>query len=229
MYGNGRCIKDGGDDAQNNPLGNRDDHDTFGMHRCSNRLSFTVVAQRPDPGHNDWYWESRVNLLMDNPAGMGPVCEGYTVAELTEMVRDLPVTMIGTAAFGNRGTRVTYPSKILPNAGGSFDTVGTWKQVADNLGMKFLLYTNSLGLSVFEEHPEWMRRRADGTGYRQRQIYYRMCVLPTPGKDGWLETILLPVVKEIVTKYKPDAIWMDGTGTSMRISAGVTTAKKPGN
>ncbi len=159
------------------------------------------------PGHNDWYWESRVNLHIDNHSS--PVGKGYTVAQLTEMMRDIPVSMIQVSALGNGGALTTYPSQVLPSSGGNWDTPGAWKQVAANLDWKFCIYMNSLGLDQWERHPEWMRRRADGSGYPQRGGY-RMCVKPTPGKDGWLETTLLPVVEEVVTKYKPDGIWMDG-------------------
>ncbi len=165
----------------------------------------TLSAQIP--GHNHWYWESRVNLHIDNhgrPAG-----KGYTVEQLTEVIRDIPVTMLQVSALGNDGLQTTYPSQILPSSGGDWDTPGVWKQVAANLDLKFGIYMNSMGLRQWEQHPEWMRRKADGTGYDQRENY-RMCVKPTLGKDGWLETVLLPIVKEVVSKYKPDGIWMDG-------------------
>lgn len=159
------------------------------------------------PSYNDWYWESIVNLHIDNHSR--PVGKGFTIEELTDMVRDIPVTMIQVSALGNPGVQTTFPSEILPNSGGDWDTPGAWKQVADNLGRKFCIYMNSLGLHAAEEHPEWMRRKADGSGYPQRKGF-RMCVKKSPDDDGFLDKRLLPIVKEVMTTYMPDGIWMDG-------------------
>jgi hypothetical protein len=165
-----------------------------------------LLAQTPE--HNDWYWNSRVDLHIDNHSSH--VGQGHSVEALTEMLRGIPVSMIQVSALGNGGTHTTYPSKILASsAPGDFDTPGVWKQVAKNLDRKFCIYMNSLGLQVWKEHPEWMRRRADGQGYPQRGGF-RMCVKACPDGAGFLEGRLLPLVEEVVARYQPDGIWMDG-------------------
>lgn len=168
--------------------------------------AINLLAQAP--GHNDWYWESRVNLHIDNHGN--PVGKGYTIEQLTAAIRDISVTMLQVSALGFDGLRTTYPSAILPSSGGDdWDTPGVWKQVAENLDLKFGIYINSMGLRQWQQYPEWMRRKADGSGYDQRE-HFRLCVKPTVGNDGWLETVLLPIVSEVVTRYRPDGIWMDG-------------------
>jgi len=42
------------------------------------------------------------------------------------------------------------------------------------------------------------------------------CARPIAGGTGYLEALLLPLLEEIVTKYGPDGIWVDGDHARMR-------------
>jgi len=183
------------------------------MHFNSNRfLSLGIVAMSlslfaADPQRNDWYWDSVVNLHMDNHSGL--MGKGYSVDQLTEMIKDLPVPMIQVSAFGAVGM-TTYPTKICPHPQlGDWDTLAVWRQVARNSGKRFCVYINTRGLGLPKKHPEWMQRDSRGKG-KGKNDGFDVCARPSADGDGVLETVFLPMLYEIVSRYRPDGIWVDG-------------------
>ncbi|MBT3381871.1 MAG: hypothetical protein HN742_04345 [Lentisphaerae bacterium] len=162
----------------------------------------TSEAQR-----SDWYWESIVNLHIDNHSGL--VGKGCSVEELTEMVRGIDVGLIQVSAMGNGGT-TTYQTEIMRHPElGDWDTLDTWSQVADNCGKRFCVYINTRGLHLYETNPNWSQRNAHGKG---KGIRGRLdaCVRPSPDGKGTLEQIFIPMLTEFVERHKPSGVWIDG-------------------
>jgi hypothetical protein len=156
---------------------------------------------------NDWYRDARVVLHNDNHSRL--LGKDYSLDERIAMVRDIPVPMIQVSAFGAVGT-TTYPTDIRPHPDlGDWDTLAAWKQVADRLDRRFSVYINTRGLRISKDHPEWTQRDAQGRG-KGRHGGLDICLRPSPDGSGALETLFLPMLREIVTRYQPDGIWVDG-------------------
>lgn len=156
---------------------------------------------------NEWYWDSVVNLHIDNHSGL--VGKGHSVEQLTEMMRGIPVSMIQVSAFGAVGI-TTYPTHICPHPDrGDWDTLAAWRQVATNLNTRFGVYINTRGLRLFEQNREWTQLDARGKG-KGKHSGFDVCARPSADGRGVLETVFLPMLSEIVTGYEPDAIWVDG-------------------
>lgn len=156
---------------------------------------------------NAWYWSSLVNLHIDNHSRL--VGKGHTVDELVEMVRGIPVTMIQVSAFGADGM-TTYPTRICPNpAVGDWDTPAVWREVARHLHKRFGIYINTRGLRLYRQHPEWRQLNAQDKP-KGRYNGLDVCCRPWPDGKGALEHVFLPLLREITTRYQPDAIWVDG-------------------
>ena len=163
--------------------------------------------QAKKPARNDWYRDSVVNLHIDNHSAL--VGKGHTVEQLVAMVRDIPVEMIQVSAFGAVGT-TTYPTAIRPHPHrGDWDTLAVWREVARRVGTRFGVYINTRGLRITRDHPAWTQLDAAGKG-RGRHGGLDLCVRPSADGTGALETIFLPMLKEIVSRYQPDAVWVDG-------------------
>lgn len=166
-----------------------------------------VVAMTVDAKRNDWYWDSVVNLHIDNHSGL--VGKGYSVEQLTEMLRGIDVSLIQVSAMGNGGT-TTYQTKIMRHPDlGDWDTLDVWQQVADNCGKRFCVYINTRGLRLYEKNADWMQRNAKGKGKGVRG-HFDACVRPTLDGSGTLERIFLPMLTEFVSRHKPSGVWIDG-------------------
>jgi len=61
---------------------------------------------------NDWYWDSLVNLHIDNHSRL--VGKGKTADEIAALLKPLPVDIIQVSAYGSDGAMTTYPSSASP-------------------------------------------------------------------------------------------------------------------
>ena len=160
-----------------------------------------------EPKRNEWYYDSVVNLHIDNHSSLAG--KGYTAEQLTEMVRDIPVSMIQVSAFGAVGI-TTYPTAICPHPDlGDWDTLAVWKQVAKNCGTRYGIYINTRGLGLPKTHPEWTQLDAKGKG-RGRHNGLDVCARPSADGKGVLEQVFVPLMSELGSRYQPDAVWVDG-------------------
>ncbi|TWU31138.1 alpha-L-fucosidase [Novipirellula artificiosorum] len=169
----------------------------------------------PSPGHNAWYWESGANLFVANH---NVTDKQYTSDQLSNLLSEFPaVTAVYYLAHNNEGVDVHHPSEILPNPKG-WDMTGAWKQACEASGKRFCVYVNSLGLRLNDnnENPGWVRRKADGQPYTSNghwAVGTRMCVKSSQDENGFLKAYFLPLIKEMVSRYEPDGIWVDGDWT----------------
>ncbi|MFO7903372.1 MAG: alpha-L-fucosidase, partial [Pirellulaceae bacterium] len=162
---------------------------------------------------NAWYWDTVVNLHIDNHSLL--IGQEKSAKELAAMYQDIPVDMIQVSAYGSRGNTITYRSDVLEHLEqqpkqGDWDTLAVWGAAVRRLGKRFHIYINTRGMSVHESHPEYMQQNAQGEGQGRGEGLYDACPRPAPDGDGYLEEFLLPLLREIVTKYEPGGIWVDG-------------------
>jgi len=173
-------------------------------------LCLILLAGLPlgaEPRRNDWYWDTVVNLHIDNHSLLAG--KGYTVDELADMVEGIDVSMIQVSAMGSRGT-TTYQTRIRRHPEiEDWDTLAAWRQVADRLDKRFGIYINTRGLFLHHSHPEWVQLNAMGKG-KGKGEGLDICMRASKDQSGALERVFLPMVKEFGLRDKPDALWVDG-------------------
>lgn len=159
---------------------------------------------------NDWYWSSLVNLHIDNHGRL--VGKGKTAGQIAAQLQTLPVDVVQVSAYGADGTMTTYPSSLSLVSRDDlegWDTLGIWKEAAKKAGKRFHVYINTRGLSLTKKRPDWMQVDAAGKG-KGKNGGLDACPRPSPDGTGYLETLLLPLLEEIMGRYRPDGIWVDG-------------------
>jgi len=170
-------------------------------------------------GEGHWYWDSVVNLHIDNHSN--PVGQGYSAEELAEMIRPIPVELVQVSAYGVPGHVVNYPTERLPNLRNpnlaGFDTLGAWREAAKLSGKRFHVYINTRGLRIHERHPGWMQQDFEGRGKGRGRGFYNACPRPAPNGNGYLERILLPLLEEVSRTYQPGGFWIDGDFARTRL------------
>lgn len=157
---------------------------------------------------NEGYWDSVVNLHIDNHGRL--VGKGRTADEIAALLKTLPVDIVQVSAYGADGAMTTYPSRLLsrPDLDG-WDTLAVWGEAARKAGKRFHVYINTRGLGITKKRPDWMQVDAAGKG-KGRNDGLDACPRPSADGSGYLEALLLPLLEEIMTGYRPDGIWVDG-------------------
>jgi hypothetical protein len=179
---------------------------------------FTLRAAEPGD-RSAWYWDSVVNLHVDNHRNL--VGQGHNAAEIAAMIRDIPVDMVQVSAYGAVGDSVTYPTRRLPELLNpklnGYDTLGVWREAVASCGKRFHVYLNTRGQRLYKNHPQWMQRDASGKGRGRGPGLFDACPRPAPNGDGYLETILLPLLEEVSEAYRPGGFWVDGDHARTRV------------
>lgn len=161
-----------------------------------------------DNSRSEWYWNSLVNLHIDNHGRL--VGKGRTADEIADHLKRLPVDIVQVSAYGADGAVTTYPSALLARDDlEGWDTLGVWKEAAGKAGKRFHVYINTRGLTLTKQRPEWTQLDAFGKG-KGKNNGLDICPRPSPDGSGYLESLLLPLLEEIMVRYRPDGIWVDG-------------------
>ncbi|MCY2987235.1 MAG: beta-galactosidase trimerization domain-containing protein [Planctomycetota bacterium] len=150
---------------------------------------------------NDWYWTSPVNVHWDNHGN--PFGQGMSVDDIVTMFAGIKVDMIQVSA---RSAYTTYPSQVgVPNPKlAGYDTLATWREVTRRLGTRLWIYINVIDEPyLIDQHPDW--QRVDAAGNQSR-----VCNRPSADGSGYLEQVMIPMVREISERYRPDGFWFDG-------------------
>ena len=150
---------------------------------------------------NDWYWASPINIHWDNHGN--PLGQGMSVDEIMKLFAGIKVDMIQVSA-GSGYT--TYPSQVgVPNPKlTGYDTLATWREVTRRLGTRLWIYINVIDEPyLIDQHPNWQRVDAKDT---KSQV----CNRPSADSSGYLEQMMIPMVREISERYRPDGFWFDG-------------------
>ena len=147
----------------------------------------------------------------ENPWIQG-VAEAVTPDEARrqmKMMKDSGVEAIEFFSYDHFGATF-YPSDVLPaHPNLKNDYFGNMAKAAHEQGIKVIAYVNVFG-SVYlrGKHPDWYV--VDKNGDHPAAAWL-------PEKFSWidatspfLQQIYKPLLKELITRYRPDAIWLDG-------------------
>ncbi|MCL6458758.1 MAG: beta-galactosidase trimerization domain-containing protein, partial [Gorillibacterium sp.] len=102
-----------------------------------------------------------------------------------------------------------YPSEIAPvHPGLSNDYTGLMSRALKEAGIRTILYFNAFtSVHLHKTHPEWMRVNEDGTmpqgAWLQHEASH-VCIA-----SGYLENYFYPLLREAVSLYGPDGVWID--------------------
>ena len=105
-----------------------------------------------------------------------------------------------------RSGYTTYPSTVgVPNPIlDGYDVPAAWKEVTRRLGTRLWIYIDVIDEPYqISQHPEW--QRVDAKGNKTR-----VCNRPSADGSGYLEQVMIPMVREIIGRYHPQGIWYDG-------------------
>ena len=191
-------------------------------------LVATSAAQpsAPSSGAGNWYERSLFLLHEDHHVErQDPVGRAADQGQITRLLRGAApdhVQMIAKGAYG----MTTYPSAVgftPPQLGA--DVLGLWRDATRAAGKRFGVYLNPCNdREIRVRHPEWLRLGPDGQPRDQAvktASAVRTGMVGSNGKlwsialcmqSGVVENYLWPVLREIIEKYQPDSIWLDGLG-----------------
>jgi len=126
------------------------------------------------------------------------------------MMKEAGVEAVEFFAYDHFG-HAFYPSKIVrPHPSLRNDYYGNMRQAAREEGLRAITYVNVFGgVHLFTEHPDWYVVDKTGKNYPAAswlpQDRSLICA-----SSPYVEKVLKPLLTEIITRYAPDAIWMDG-------------------
>lgn len=151
----------------------------------------------------EWYKKTLINIHFDHHVGPDtPVGGGADPDEIASLIAPVKPGFIQYHSKGHPGW-TNYPTRF----GGTppklvRDALAVYKKVSEKLGVKFTVYYSGLKDEyAAKEHPEWRRRNVEG-GFIGEDI---LCP-----NSGYVESRVLPQLKEIIETYNPDGFWFDG-------------------
>ena len=101
-----------------------------------------------------------------------------------------------------------YPTKVgVPSPGIVKDALSIWSKVAHDMGMPIVVhYSGTWDQVQWKKHPEWSRRKADGSLVGGEGWNPHAMAADSPYDDE----ILIPQLKEVIDWYGIDGCWVDG-------------------
>jgi hypothetical protein len=148
-------------------------------------------------------------ISLDNHSN--PIGLGRTAEELAANFSGVDVGRLMVSAYGVTG-QTTYPTTtILPPHPdlGDWDTLAVWKKVCRILGVQYWVYMNPSRGQIARDHPEWALIDSDGS-LAQIAGDERPCLKAgTDEIPGFLEEAYLPMITEVVSRYKPGCLVID--------------------
>ncbi len=151
----------------------------------------------------NWFQNCFYNWFMTHHVrGTEEVGKDIDVKRIKNFLRKQDPDYIGVHARGPMGWAL-YPAETgytLPKL--RVDLVSVFSEIAEDLNKPLLIYYN-LGrdMEIQKRRPEWNRIDVKGDLYPMSLSYL------TDVKEKYL----WPQIREIMTKYEPDAFWLDGS------------------
>ena len=101
-----------------------------------------------------------------------------------------------------------YPTKVgTPSPGIVKDALSIWSNVAHDMGLPIVVHYSGVWDRVqWEKHPEWARRKPDGSLIGGEGWNPHAMAADSPYDDE----ILIPQLKEVIDWYGIDGCWVDG-------------------
>ena len=157
-----------------------------------------------------WYKNSQIRNLVDMhiPNGEGYL-EKFDSAKYAENVKKSGATTAYLYSCNCLGL-CFYPTKVgLRHKAADRDIFGQTVDECRKRGLKVVGYTNTWATFVVDKHPEWSVVYADGSRRRDKLRFGTPCV----GNDEYVDYVCAHV-RELVSSYKLDGLWMDMVGIS---------------
>ena len=173
---------------------------------------------QPQPGAAQgaaaWLADSPFNLLVDyyTEVPFRPYGSGATRENVLKVLRDLKLGYIIIYAKGHSG-RTSFPSSL----GTQHEMLGKdmpafFRQVTRETGTRLFLYYSGLVDGIAgTRHPEWAQPGGDGKPIRYFPEFADLfTALPMCPRSGYWDDWVAVHLREIMTRYDPDGIWVDG-------------------
>jgi len=159
---------------------------------------------------DNWYRDAlcKMHFDMHTPGDVENVARGFDGPAFARLLKDAGVEAVcffSKCAYGWS----YYPTRVgLKHPHLERDLLGEAVEACREAGIKFIAYycIEILPPPLAERHPEWLAREADGSPHLNSERYMFCPNGPAPGE------IFLPQLKEIVTEYPVDGIFLDGYG-----------------
>ncbi|MBN9392370.1 MAG: beta-galactosidase [Chloroflexi bacterium] len=163
----------------------------------------------------NWWHEQPLRLVQTN------LQESDIRRNPREIVREVAAFDANAILFSVGGIVSFYPSKLpfqtpSPLLSSDIDFVGEARDEARKLGLRFIarLDLSKCHKHVFDHHPEWFFRRADG----KPQVYnglYSTCV-----NGGYYRAYSFEIINEIIERYDVDGLFFNMFGYQPRDYSG---------
>ena len=186
----------------------------------SQPIRSAVAGTQPAGAHKQWWMDEPVRLILvllnENQSSIDP---DKLVQQLVDMnANALLLPTGGIAAHYPTNVEFHYRSPSLP---AGRDLVGEVLQRAHARGIRFMSrFEWSLNQSkgVYEAHPDWFQRQADG-----KPNIWNGCYL-TCVNGGYYQEQAFKILGEVLDKYPIDGTFFNGSGQRMVDNDGKTYA-----
>lgn len=155
-----------------------------------------------------WYHHNPVRSLVDMhiPNGEGYLGK-FDPVRYAENVKRSGATAAYIYSTNCLGLRF-YPTNIgMRHKEAERDIFGQTVAECRKRGLAVIAYTNTWNTFVADEHPEWQTVYSDGHTRRDRTRFGSPCV----NNDAYVSYVC-DHVKELISRYKPDGLWVDMIG-----------------
>jgi len=180
---------------------------------CS--LLMLLVSARPAAAAENWYSVEFRKLHLDyhlNP-WIRDAAASVTLDEARRQMRlmkEAGVESVEFFAYDHFGNAF-YPSDVMPRHPTlRQDYFGNMRQAARENGIHAVAYVNVFGnMYLFSKHPDWYIVDQTGTKYAAAS-WLPVDKSQICASSPFLEQVYKPFLKELISRYRPDAIWLDG-------------------
>lgn len=125
---------------------------------------------------------------------------GTRAQEIRNYIRAVRPDMMQYHALGGYGY-ASFTSEIAPPVPGLVgDPLSIWKAVCDEEDVPFGLYVAAYACGYPKKVPQWCEISKDGKPKADRYCY----------NGPWTEEFLIPLLLELMERYKPNHFWFDG-------------------
>ena len=174
-----------------------------------------AVLALPGAAADNWYGAHFRKLHLDyhlNP-WIRDAAASVTLDEARRQMRlmkEAGVESVEFFAYDHFGNAF-YPSDVMPRHPNlRQDYFGNMRQAARENGIHAVAYVNVFGsMYLFSKHPDWYIVDKTGTKYAAAS-WLPVDKSQICASSPFLEEVYKPFLKELITRYSPDAIWLDG-------------------
>ncbi|MFN3653266.1 MAG: beta-galactosidase trimerization domain-containing protein [Armatimonadota bacterium] len=161
----------------------------------------------------NWYSDSFLLLHYDHPYSdreHPPAATGLDPEQVARLLRRTRPDVVQYTAKGPSGS-VPYPTRYGNQLHGVWpehpEVLQVYREVTRELGIRLVLgYHGLVDQHAAEMRPDWMRVTYSAVPYPNRAL----CP-----NSGYVEELLLPHLAELIERYEPDGIWLDGDNWSV--------------